>query len=95
MVLLRVYISASCLVCERTNQIIAEVRTLRPHYPIEVVDLDTAGAVKPPYVFGTPTYCLGERVISLGNPARQTLLDLLDAEAARVVAGADAQIQAR
>jgi hypothetical protein len=92
---LRVYFSASCLVCERTNQIIAEVRTLRPHYPIEVVDLDTAGAVKPPAVFGTPTYCLGERVISLGNPALQALLDLLDAEAARALAGAGAQIRAR
>jgi hypothetical protein len=91
---LRVYISGSCLVCERTNRIIAEVRALRPHYPIEVVDLDTVGVVKPPYVFGTPTYCLGERVISLGNPARQTLLDLLDTEAARTLAGADAQIQA-
>jgi len=89
---LRVYISASCRVCEHTNQIIAEVRALRPHYPIEVVDLDTVGAVKPPYVFGTPTYCLGERVISLGNPALQTLLDLLDAEARSAVAGAGAQM---
>jgi len=92
---LRVYISASCLVCERTNQIIAEVRALRPHYPIEVVDLDSAGAVKPPSVFGTPTYCLGERVISLGNPARQTLLDLLDAEAARALSDAGGHTQVR
>jgi hypothetical protein len=92
---LRVYISASCLVCERTNQIVAAVRALRPHYPIEVVDLDTGGAAKPPYVFGTPTYCLGEQVISLGNPALQTLLDLLDTEATCVVVGAETQIQAR
>jgi hypothetical protein len=89
---LHVYISASCLVCERSNQIIAEVRALRPHYPVEVVDLDTAGAVKPPYVSGTSTYCLGERVISLGNPVRQALLDLLDAEATLAVAGAGAQM---
>ncbi|NNJ13640.1 hypothetical protein EKD04_025270 [Chloroflexales bacterium ZM16-3] len=77
---LRVYVSATCRICDRTRQIVAEVRTLRPHYPIELVDLDLPGALKPAAVFGTPTYLLGERIISLGNPAPQILLDLLDAE---------------
>jgi hypothetical protein len=38
--------------------------------------------VKPEFVFGTPTYVLGERIVSLGNPALATLLNLLDTEAA-------------
>ena len=79
---LHVYIAADCIICKRTHQIVAEVRALRPHYPIELIDLDQAGASKPRAVFATPTYCLGDRIVSLGNPARQELLDLLDAEAA-------------
>ncbi len=78
---LYVYVAASCLVCARTHQIVAQVREQRPTYPVDLVDLDRPEAVKPAFVFGTPTYVLGERIISLGNPALQTLLDLLDAEA--------------
>jgi hypothetical protein len=63
---LRVYVSASCLVCDRARQL---------------VDLDQPDAVKPDFVFGTPTYVLGERIVFLGNPALATLLSLLDAEA--------------
>ena len=41
---LYVYIAADCRVCERTLQIVAEARALRPDYPIELVELDQAGA---------------------------------------------------
>lgn len=79
---LRVYISTGCFACDRTHQLIAEVRLQRAAYPVELVDLDQPGAVKPTFVFGTPTYVLGERIISLGNPVLDTLLSLLDTEAA-------------
>jgi hypothetical protein len=79
---LRVYVSASCMVCDRTRQIVAQVREQRPTYLVDLVDLDQPEAIKPVFVFGTPTYMLGERIISLGNPALQTLLDILDAEVA-------------
>lgn len=75
---LRVYVSASCLVCERTYELIAELRTQRPDYPVELVDLDQADALKPAFVFGTPTYVLGEQIVSLGNPALGTLIEQLD-----------------
>lgn len=81
---LRVYVSAGCFVCERAHQLIAEVREQRPAYPVEVIDLNQPDAAKPAFVFGTPTFVLGERIVSLGNPALATLLSLLDAEAARV-----------
>lgn len=79
---LRVYVSANCFVCARTHQLVAEVRAQRPTYPVELLDLDQPDAVKPDIVFGTPTFVLGERIISLGNPALATLLNLLDTEAA-------------
>lgn len=82
MKLLRVYVSADCMVCERTRQIVAQLCRLLPGYPVALIDLDQPEALKPAFVFGTPTYVLGERIISLGNPTLQTLLDLLDAELA-------------
>jgi hypothetical protein len=42
-----------------------------------MVDLDQPYALKPTFVFGKPTYVLGECIVSLGNPALATLLDLL------------------
>ena len=58
----------------------------RPTYPVELVELEQPDAVKPDFVFGTPTYVLGERIVSLGNPALATLLNLLDTEAALATA---------
>ncbi len=78
---LRIYVSASCPMCHRAHELVAEVRTLRPAYPVEIVDLDQPDVQKPDGVFGTPTYILGERIISLGNPTLQTLLDLIDGNA--------------
>jgi hypothetical protein len=77
----RVYVSAGCAVCARTHQLLAELREQRPAFPVELVDLDQTAAQRPAFVFGTPTYVLGERVISLGNPALADLIALLDAEA--------------
>jgi len=78
---LYVYISASCPGGDRARQLIDEVQALRPIYPVRLVDLDQPDAIRPAFVFGTPTYTLGERIISLGNPALQGLLDILDREA--------------
>ncbi len=82
---LRVYVAASCFSYNRTHQLVAEVRAQRPGYPVDLVDLDQPDLVKPACVFGTPTYVLGEHVVSLGNPSLANLLSLLDAEAARAV----------
>lgn len=76
---LRVYVSATCATCATAYRRIAEVRRLRPRQAIEVVDLDEVEVVQPAYVFGTPTYCLGDRIISLGNPSLPALLAVLDA----------------
>jgi hypothetical protein len=78
MATLRVYVSAACVTCVTAYERIAQVRQLRSLQPIEVVDLDQVGAERSPSVFGTPTYCLDERVISLGNPSLAALLAELD-----------------
>jgi len=78
MTLLRVYLSAACASCATAYQRVAQVRRLRPNQPIEVIDLDQAGAERPSVVFGTPTYRLEDRVISLGNPSLPALLAELD-----------------
>ncbi|MBO9316674.1 MAG: hypothetical protein J7456_12930 [Chloroflexus sp.] len=75
---LRIYISATCLVCEHTRELVDQIRTLRPAYPVELIDLDQQPTARPDFVFGTPTYVLGETIIALGNPELSTLLRFLD-----------------
>jgi len=75
---LRVYVSATCTVCKYTYELIERLRTIRPDYPVEVIDLDQDSSKRPAFVFGTPTYVVGETVIALGNPELSTLLAWLD-----------------
>jgi len=78
MTLLRVYVSATHATCAIAYQRVAQVRRLLPHQPVEVIDLDQAGAERPSAVFGTPIYCLDDRVIALGTPSLPALLAELD-----------------
>ncbi len=76
---LRVVVSAGCATCGRAVEIVDAVRRLRPRQPVEVLDLDDRGARAPIGIVGTPTFLLGEQVISLGNPTLEVLLGTLDA----------------
>jgi hypothetical protein len=64
--------------CDIARTLVEYARRLRPHYPIELINLNQDGVVQPPYVFGTPTYCLEDEIISLGDPSAQALLAALD-----------------
>lgn len=77
---LRVYVAADCVVSDIAYHLVATIQKLRPYYPIEIIDISTDTVQRPAYVFGTPTYCLGEQIVSLGNPALPTLLAMLDAQ---------------
>jgi hypothetical protein len=79
---LLIYVSASCFSCATAHDLFAQVQQARPDYPAHLVDLDQSGVVRPNHVFGTPTYCLGAQIVSLGNPTLETLIDLIDAELA-------------
>jgi len=76
--LLRVVVSAGCATCLRAAELVEALRGLRPWQPVEVLDLDAPGARRPDGVVGTPTFLLGDRIISLGNPTIDALLDTLD-----------------
>jgi hypothetical protein len=58
--------------------VIAAVRLLSPSVDVTVVDLgvdDLPEGV--PYV-GTPTYLIGDRIVSLGNPEPRDLVTILE-----------------
>lgn len=77
--ILRVYVAPGCLSCRTALRIVNAVRRHRPAQPVEVIDLaDESNQPLPPGVVGTPTYLLGKRIVSLGNPDLAELLDQLD-----------------
>lgn len=55
---------------------------MRPWRMVEVIDVDEAPDV-PRTILGTPTYVLGDRVLSMGNPLLDDLLMALDTVAVR------------
>lgn len=82
---LRVYIAEDCTSCRTALRIVDAVRQARPDHPVDVIDLSAAPEQPlPPGVVGTPTYLLGQRVISLGNPDLAELLDQLDTASRKV-----------
>ncbi|MCA1675745.1 MAG: hypothetical protein ABR608_09470 [Pseudonocardiaceae bacterium] len=79
---LRIYVTPGCAGCRTALKLADAVRQARPHHPIEVIDLaDQPDEPLPPGVIGTPTYLLGDDVISLGNPELAELLSRLDSTA--------------
>lgn len=78
---LRVVVSAGCVTCRYTMTLVEAVRRLRPRQPVEVIDLDDPEVRVPGGVVGTPTFLIGERVVSLGNPTVEDLLATLDGAA--------------
>ena len=87
MTILQIYVSADCASCATAHQRVAQVQRLRPHQPVELIDLAQIDAIRPAYIFGTPMYCLDDQVISLGNPSLPALLEILDAAGSEVHKG--------
>lgn len=82
---LRVYVTPGCAGCRRALEVAAAVRRARPAQVVEVIDLaDRPGEPLPPGVVGTPTYLLGGRLVSMGNPELDELLRDLDAASTTV-----------
>jgi hypothetical protein len=82
---LRVYVAPGCVGCRTALRIADAVRQARPLQDVEVIDLaDRPDAPLPAGVVGTPTYLLGDRIISMGNPDLGQLLDDLDSASALI-----------
>jgi hypothetical protein len=78
MAILRIYIGALCEGSTIAHELAQQVRSLRPHQPVEIIDLSHEHARRPAHIFGTPTYCLDKQIIFLGNPNLHELLATLD-----------------
>ncbi len=80
--ILEIYVAPNCFGCETARDLARVVRALgRPDLEVRLLDLSEPGAVRPPAVFAVPTYVLDGRVISLGNPEQDWLLDQLTSPA--------------
>jgi alkyl hydroperoxide reductase subunit AhpF len=73
---LHVYIADDCWSCQETRRIVADVAGRFPEIQVEMRDMNQD---KPDDVFAVPTYVLNGRVISLGNPTREELVQKLAA----------------
>ncbi len=75
---LQIYITkGGCNNCEIVEEVAEQVAARLPELKIEIIDLNQPGSVKPPVVFAVPTYLWGGKVISLGNPEPNWLVQKL------------------
>jgi hypothetical protein len=70
-----VYIEDSCWACAESRRIVAEVAPQFPDVDFELCGLEDSR--RPSAVFATPTYVLDGRVIYMGNPTREELIQKL------------------
>ena len=76
--ILEIYVAPDCFGCESARILAGSVRALRcPDLEVRLLDLSEPDVIRPPAVFAVPTYILDGRVISLGNPEQDWLLDRL------------------
>ncbi len=73
--MLRIYVSAHCPGCDTARTRAARVRARRPEIPVALVDVDAPGAAVPPRIIGTPVYTWHDRVLYLGNPGEDELIE--------------------
>lgn len=68
--MLTVYVSAGCWVCDGVPEVLATVASGLPELEVRIVDVDRASPGEVPVtVFSVPTYTLNGAVVSLGNPS--------------------------
>ncbi len=74
--ILEIYVAPDCFGCETARNLASMILSLG-HSDLEVrlLDLSKPDVIRPPVVFAVPTYLLDGRVISLGNPEQDWLID--------------------
>ena len=73
--MLRIYVSAHCPGCDTARERAEHLRALRPDVPVTLVDVEAPGVEVPPKVIGTPIYTWNDRVVFMGNPSVEELLE--------------------
>ncbi len=72
---LKIFIAEDCPNCVEARNIAARIEQNYPEFPIEVIDIGDKQATVPEAVFATPTFMLDERIVSLGNPAFEEVVE--------------------
>lgn len=86
MLVLQIVVDAGCSGCETARNLAAELSRLAPPgVAVDLVDLSDPRAERPEAVFAVPTYLLGGRIISLGNPDPAWLVDLIGRHAGSTI----------
>ncbi len=74
---LQVFIEPGCESCERARAMANEIDDDYPRLAVRVVDIAQT-PVERDDVFAVPTFVLGDRLLSLGNPQRSLLRDKIE-----------------
>ncbi len=76
MVTLEVFVHPNCLAGDTAQSIVHRLsRLCFANFDIRLIDLSLPGVSRPAAIFAVPTYVLNDKVVSLGNPAFEELLD--------------------
>ena len=70
---LELFIATDCPSCTYAEAVARRAAARFPELDVMVTDLDQPDVVVPDGVFAVPTFCLDDRVISLGTPEWGTL----------------------
>ena len=77
MIVLDIYITDNCWSCEESIRIAKDVAPLFPNAAVNLLNIN--GNTLPEGVFAVPTYVMNGKIIFLGNPTREQLIDKLSA----------------
>lgn len=80
---LELFVAADCPSCVHAQRVAHRAAARFPELDVTITDLDHPDAVVPDAVFAVPTFCLDDRVISLGTPAWGTLAKTIQAHLAK------------
>lgn len=75
--MLRIYTARHCPTHERTRQLAVFLQSRFPLVRVQLINTDSLDVKIPDFVYSTPTYVWNERVIFLGNPSEQALMERL------------------
>ena len=71
---LKIFVVDDCLGCVETFKIAAYIEKNYPQICLELIDLNDPEAIIPDAVFAAPTFMLNHRIVSLGNPSYQDVV---------------------
>lgn len=76
--MLYVYVASHCRACDTAYILVNQLKTLRPHVRITLVDMDISDMAIPAHVIGTPMYLWDDKILFMGNPDMPELLECVD-----------------